>query len=63
MTGGMIDNGDCMVKFMHTAEAEQIVSEAHYVIVDDREMDVKDIILRGVPTVNRILVKLKEKEK
>lgn len=61
-TGGMIDNGECTVKFMHSDEREELVNEAEYVVVDDREMDIKNIILRGVP-VNRILVKLKEKER
>lgn len=62
MTGGMIDNGECSVKFMHTPEAEAIVHAAEYVIVDNRQMDVQKIILRGVPQVNRIIVNLKEKE-
>jgi hypothetical protein len=62
-TGGMIDNGQCSVKFMHTPEAEEVVHNAEYVIVDDREMDVEKIILRGVPEVNRIIVNLKEKER
>lgn len=61
-TGGMIDNGECTVKFMHSDEREELVNEAEYVVVDDREMDIKNIILRGVP-VNRILVRLKEKER
>lgn len=63
VTGGMVDDGTVTAKFMHTADAEEIVHNAKYVIVDDREMDVVDIILRGVPAVNRIIVKLKEKEK
>lgn len=62
-TGGMVDNGECSVKFMHTAEAEAIVHSAKYVIVDDREMDIQRIILRGVPEINRVIVNLKEKER
>lgn len=64
-TGGMLDNGDCTVKFMHTPEAEEIVHAAKYVIVDDRTMVAipGGIILRGVPEVNRIIVKLREKER
>ena len=63
-TGGMIDNGDCTVKFMHTPEAEAIVHAAEYVVVDDRIMQTipGGIILRGVPTINRVIVKLREKE-
>lgn len=62
-TGGMIDNGDCTVKFIHSGWYEEIVHSSQYVMVDDREMDVEKIILRGVPEVNRIIVKLKEKER
>ena len=62
-TGGMIDNGDCSVKFMHTASGEMIVYSSEYAIVDEREMDVEKVILRGVPEINRIIVLLKEKEK
>jgi hypothetical protein len=62
-TGGMIDNGECSVKFMHTSSAEEIVHSSQYVIVDDRTMDISKIILRGVPEVNRIIVVLKERER
>jgi hypothetical protein len=63
MTGGLIDNGDCTVKFMHTQEREDLVNDAEYVVVDGREMDVVNVIPRGVPEINRIIVKLKEKER
>jgi hypothetical protein len=62
-TGGMVDNGSIEVKFMHTQELEDLVDDAKYFIVDGRELDVKKIILRGVPEINRILVQLKEKER
>lgn len=62
-TGGMVDNGDCTVKFMHSAEREDFISEVQYVVVDDRTMNIVDIALRGIPEVNRVIVKLKEKEK
>lgn len=63
MTGGIIDDGTATVKFMHTPEAEEIVHSAEWVVVEDREMDVDGITLRGVPEVNRIIVKVKEKER
>ena len=62
-TGGMLDNGDVTVKVMHTAEREEIIHSSQYVIVDNREMDIKNILLRGIPQVNRIIVVLKEKER
>lgn len=63
VTAGLIDTGDCQVTIMHTADAERVVHSSEYVIVDNREMDVKNIILRGVPQINRILIALKEKER
>ena len=63
MTGGLVDNGDCLVTILHTPAAEQVVFDSEYVRVDGRELDVDKITLRGVPEVNRILVKLKEKER
>jgi len=62
-TGGMLDNGDCTVKVMHTDEREEIIHSSKFVIVDEREMDVSRIVLRGIPVVNRIIVVLKEKER
>lgn len=62
-TGGMIDNGECTVKFIYSGYMQDIINEAEYVLVDNRTMDVQPgIILRGVPEINRIIVKLKEKE-
>jgi hypothetical protein len=62
-TGGMLDNGDCTVKFIYSGGYEEIVHSSQFVIVDHREMDVDKIILRGVPEINRIIVSLKEKER
>lgn len=64
-TGGMIDNGDCQVKFMYSGWMQEILDNAEYVVVDDRIMSPipGGIILRGVPEINRVIVKLREKEK
>ena len=63
-TGGMIDNGECTVKFIYSGGMQDILDETHYVMVDNRKMDVQPgIIFRGVPEINRIIVKLKEREK
>lgn len=61
-TGGIVENGDCMVKFMHSQEAEQVVFSSAYVEVDGRTLNVSKINLRGVPEINRILVTLIERE-
>ena len=62
-TGGLVDTGDCQVTVIHSDYVEDIIFSSEYVVVDNRELNVKDIILRGVPSVNRILVVLKEKER
>jgi hypothetical protein len=63
-TGGMVDNGDCTVKFIYSGtHYDDIIFSSQYVIVDRREMDIDKIILRGVPEVNRVIVALKEKER
>ena len=62
-TGGMIDNGDCTVKFIYSGGYEEIVHSSQWVDVDGRYMNVEKILLRGVPEVNRIVVSLKEKER
>lgn len=62
-TGGMLDDGNCQVKFIYSGWMQDIIDNAEYVVVDDRVMDVQPgIILRGVPEINRVIVKLKEKE-
>lgn len=62
-TGGMLDNGECSVKFMYSGWMDTIIHDAEYVVVDERIMTVQPgIIKRGIPDVNRVIVKLKEKE-
>lgn len=63
-SGGMLDNGDCTVKFIYSGYMQDILDNTEYVIVDEREMDVQPgTIFRGVPDINRVIVKLKEKER
>lgn len=62
-TGGLIDTGDCLVTVLHTTTTENIIFSSEYVRIDNRELDVKNIILRGTPQINRILVVLTEKER
>lgn len=62
-TGGMLDNGDCTVKFIFSGWMQDIIDDATYVIVDERIMNIQRTTLRGVPEINRAIVHLKEKEK
>ncbi len=63
MTGGIVENGDCTVQIAYSGGIEDVIFSSEYVMVDNREMDVKDVMLRGVPNINRVLVVLKEKER
>jgi hypothetical protein len=62
-SGGQMFTGDCLVKVMYTDGNYQIVNEAKYLVVDGKELNVINITLLGVPSINRILIETKEKEK
>ena len=59
-TGGINMLGDCKVKVMHSDAREAVVRTAKYAVVDGRHMNIEKITLLGKPTVNRIIVDLKE---
>ncbi|HEC63694.1 hypothetical protein LCGC14_0482860 [marine sediment metagenome] len=60
VTGGVILQGDCLIQIKYTDLRLDQVNEATNFIVDSKEMIKHDVILRGVPDLNRILVTLKE---
>ena len=60
--GGFIIDGDALVQIKYTQTMEDVVNSSEYILVDNREFVKKDISLRGVPSVNRIVVTLVEKE-
>jgi hypothetical protein len=62
-TGGILDNGTITAKVMYSGWIADWINEAEYVVIDDREFDVVNVDIRGVPSVNRIIVRLKEKER
>lgn len=62
-TGGQQMEGDCRVQIEYTTANLNAVDNAKWVIVDGKRMEVKKKILRGVQTINRILVDLDEQEK
>ena len=55
-TGGELFDGDCRVQVKLQSNTLSIVDSADYVIVDDKTLEVKTKILRGVPTLNRVLL-------
>ena len=48
---------------MYSEDADDIVSNAKYVVVDNRIMDIDKITYRGATEVDRIIVDLKERDK
>jgi hypothetical protein len=62
-TGGIINDGSVTAKVMHSGWVEEWINQTEYVVLDDREYDVVNVDIRGVQPINRILVKLKEKER
>lgn len=62
-SGGQIFEGDCRVQIKHTPRNVTIVENAVKVDVDGKDMQVIKKALRGVPSINRILVDLIERNK
>lgn len=60
--GGYIVDGDAQVQIKYNDANIAAVNNSDYFLVDNREFIKKDIDLRGVPTVNRIIVTLVERE-
>jgi len=61
--GGFVFDGDCLIQIKYTASGISNVENAESFVVDNKVMIKKDVTLRGVPQVNRILVTLVQKEK
>lgn len=59
--GGQLYEGDCRVQIKFTEEYKTLVEGASYVIVDGDKYDVHKKIYRGVPSINRILIDLKQR--
>jgi len=60
--GGLIVDGDAQVQLKYTETNINAIDNAEYFDVDGKQFVKKDISLRGVPTVNRVVVTLVEKE-
>lgn len=59
--GGRIVDGDALVQIKYTIANMDYVNNSEYFLVDTREYIKKNIDLRGVPEINRILVSLQER--
>jgi hypothetical protein len=61
--GGQLYEGDCRVQVKNTPRNVTVIENVEWVDVDGKDMQIVKKILRGVPTVNRILVDLMERNK
>ena len=62
-TGGQIFEGDCRIQIKLKDDTLDMIEATDYVVADGKVLEIKSHILRGVPTLNRVLVDLIEKEK
>jgi len=62
VTGGQLPEGDCRVQIKYTITNLSAVENAKWVEVDGKIMEIKHKDLRGVQSINRILVDLKQSE-
>jgi hypothetical protein len=62
-SGGYQFDGDVRVQIEFTIANLDIVDRSVYVHVDNKVMEIKNFILRGVQSINRILIDMIEKEK
>jgi len=60
--GGFIVDGDAQIQVKYTQATLSGIESASYYEVDEKEFVQKDLSFRGVPTVNRIVITLVEKE-
>ena len=60
--GGFIVDGDAQVQVKYTVATLAAIEGADYYDVDGKQFLQKDLSFRGVPSVNRIVVTLVEKE-
>jgi hypothetical protein len=60
---GQLFDGDCRIQVEYLPETIEAINSCSYVIVDDKKMSIDKKILRGVQTINRILLDLREQER
>ena len=62
VTGGQLDEGDCTVQIKYLTTTDEMIKDTAYVVVDNRQMEIVKVIPRGVPSVNRVIISMIEKE-
>jgi hypothetical protein len=61
--GGQLFDGDCRVQIKYTEVNKETSEDADYIVVDDKQLEIKRSTLRGVPSINRILLDCIEKDR
>lgn len=61
--GGQQLIGDCLIKIIYNSNNYDVVVGSKGVIVDDRDMQINKVNLLGAPTINRITMTLKERDR
>lgn len=62
-TGGIVNDGTVTAKVMFSGWISDYIDGTDYVILDGRVYDIVDVDERGIPERNRILVRLKERQR
>lgn len=62
VSGGTLMEGDCTVQIKYTDTVDSMLLATSYVVVDNRVMEIIKVIPRGVPSVNRVIISMLEKE-
>ena len=63
LPAGKVFDGDCRIQVKYTLNISSLIDDAEYLVADNKTLEVKSKVLRGVPTINRILLDCIEKEK
>lgn len=61
--GGWNFIGDGIVKVLHDDTIMDVISNTHFIVIDDKHVSVEKITLLGVPEINRVIIDFKEEEK
>ena len=63
LPGGIYYDADVTAQIELSGNIESILDRAQYIVVDGKKFEEKDRIYRGIPTINRLILLLKELEK
>ena len=61
-SAGQLFDGDCRIQVEYLPSTVSVLDMSPYVVVDGKKLSIKNKILRGVPSINRILIDLIESE-